>query len=305
LKTLRLAASALLLFIPLASLFSSACASGQSNSNLQEGSSLDMPAYTITSPDSAALYGGGGQVAPAVVRRGIRPLSRLALGADISPLGVGAEAAININQHFDARVMGSMFQYSTNFTTNGFKVDANLHLASAGAAVDYYPFHNGFRLSPGILVYNQNRVNADAPVTPGTSFTLNNQTFYAATPNPALGITALSGTGALGLHSTRPAFTMTTGWGSLIPRSGRHWSVPFEIGAAFTGAPTVNMSLTGWACYDQAQTLCTNVDDPSNPIAVQIQGDLQSQLAKWKSDLDPLKAYPIISTGIVFNFNIR
>ena len=65
------------------------------------------------------------------------------------------------------------------------------------------------------------------------------------------------------------------------------------------------MNLTGWACYDQAQTLCTNVNDPTNPISVEIQGDLQAQVAKWKSDLDPLKVYPIISTGIVFNFNIR
>ena len=244
-------------------------------------------------------------MSPTVVRHGISPFSRLAIGAEISPLGVGAVAAINISQHFDARVSGSIFQYSTNFTTNGFDVDANLHMASAGASLDYYPFHNGFRLSPGILAYNQNRANANAPVTPGTSFTLNDQTFYAATPNAALGITALSGTGSLGLHSTRPAFTATTGWGSLIPRSGKHWAIPFEIGAAFTGAPTVNMSLTGWACYDQAQTLCTNVDDPSNPIAVLIQGDLQSQLAKWRNDLNPLKVYPIISTGIVFNFNIR
>jgi hypothetical protein len=235
----------------------------------------------------------------------MRPLSRLAIGPDFSPLGVGAEAAVNINQHFDARVTGNLFSYSTTFNTNGFNVDANLYLASAGAALDYYPFHKGFRLSPGILVYNQNRANANAPVTPGTSFTLNNQTFYAATPNPALGITALSGTGSLGLHSTRPAFTMTTGWGSLIPRSGRHWAIPFEIGAAFTGTPALTMNLSGWACYDQAQTMCTNVNDPTNPISVQIQSDLQAQLAKWKSDLDPLKFYPIISTGLVFNFSIR
>jgi len=212
---------------------------------------------------------------------------------------------VNISRHIDARFTGNLFSYSTTFNTNGFNVDANLHLASAGAALDYYPFHKGFRLSPGILVYNQNRANANAPVTPGTSFTLNNETFYAATPNAALGITALSGTGSLGLHSTRPAFTMTTGWGSLIPRSGRHWAIPFEIGAAFTGAPTLTMNLSGWACYDQAQTLCTNVSDPTNPISVQIQNDLQAQLAKWKSDLDPLKVYPIISTGVVFNFNIR
>jgi hypothetical protein len=304
-KTLPLSASIALLLIPLTPLFSGSCADAQSSSSFQEASSITLPANFAASSDPAAFEAGGGQTAPTIVRRGIRPFSRLALGADFSPLGVGAEAAINLREHFDARVMGNIFQYSTNFTTNGFNVDANLHMASAGAALDYYPFHKGFRLSPGILVYNQNRVNADAPVTPGTSFTLNSQTFYAATPNTALGITALSGTGALGLHSTRPAFTMTTGWGSLIPRSGRHWAIPFEIGAAFTGAPTVNMNLTGWACYDQAQTECTNVDDLSNPIAVQIQGDLQSQLAKWKSDLDPLKFYPIISIGFVFNFNIR
>jgi hypothetical protein len=270
-----------------------------------ESSSVGSAAQPAEFSAEPAFSYAGGQPAPAVIHRGSVPFSRLALGAIISPLGVGAEAAVKVHDHFDVRVMGNLFSYSTSFNTNGFNIDANLHMASAGASLDYYPFHNGFRLSPGILAYNQNRADANAPVTPGTSFTLNNQTFYAATPNPALGITALSGTGALGLHSTRPAFTATTGWGSLIPRSGRHWAIPFEIGAAFTGSPTLNMNLTGWACYDQAQTLCTNVNDPSNPISVQIQNDLQAQLAKWKNDLDPLKVYPIISTGIVFNFNIR
>jgi hypothetical protein len=279
-------------------------AHGQSFSKSQDSSSLDGMEYTASLFEPAISYGGG-QVAPSVRQRGTRPFSRIALGADFSPLGPGAEAAVNLSRHFDARVTGNLFGYSTTFTTNGFNVDANLHLASAGAAVDWYPFHTGFRLSPGVLIYNQNHVNANAPVTPGTSFTLNDQIFYAATPNPALGVTALSGTGTLDLHSNRPAFTMTTGWGSLIPRSGRHWAIPFEIGAAFTGSPTVRMNLTGWACYDQAQTLCTNVDDPSNPIAVQIQSDLQAQVTKWKNDLDPLKFYPIVSTGIVFNFNIR
>jgi len=260
-----------------------------------------------SSAGGAYVAGGGafGQAAPAVKHSSDQPFSRLALGADISPLGLGAVAAVNITRHFEARATGNFFQYETNFTANGFKIDANLHMASAGTSLDYYPFHNGFRLSPGILFYNQNRVNVNAPVTPGTSFTLNNQTFYAATPNPALGVTALSGVGALGLHTTRPAFTATTGWGNLIPRSGKHWAIPFEIGAAFSGAPALNMNLTGWACYDQAQTECTNVNDPSNPISVQIQNDLQSQIAKWRSDLNPLKTYPIVSTGIVFNFGIR
>jgi hypothetical protein len=260
---------------------------------------------TVLSGFGGASSGGnGGGTTPS----GIRPLkhfSRLALGAGFSPLGIGAVVATNINSHLDIRATGNYFTYSTNFNTNGFNVDAKMNLASAGAALDIYPFHKGFRLSPGILVYNQNRATANAPVTPGSSFTINNQTFYAAIPNPALGITALSGTGTLGLHQTKPAFTMTTGWGSLIPRSGRHWAIPFEIGAAFTGTPAINVKLDGWACYDKAQTLCTNVADPSNPIAVLIQNDLNTQVSKWRKDIEPLKVYPIISTGIVINFNIR
>jgi hypothetical protein len=303
-KTSLTRATALLSTIVL----SLAVSAGQAQATSHESSSADNATYIEPSASAApapALNTAQVVQSPVTRRHPVEPFSRIAIGADISPLGVGAEVAVPVNYHLDVRATGSIFSYNTNFSTQGFNVDADVRLASAGIGVDYYPFHNGFRLSPGLLFYNQNRVNASAPVTPGTSFQLNDQTFYAATPNSALGITALSGTGALGLHPTRPAFTATTGWGSLIPRNGRHWAIPFEIGAAFTGAPTVKMNLTGWACYDQAQTLCTNVNDPTNPISVEIQNDLQAQVAKWRSDLDPLKVYPIISTGIVFNFNIR
>jgi len=300
LKTLTFSAPSLL-FTSFLTLFAA------SHPGLAQESRVSDPVPAISalvaSPGLAA--GGGGQAALVSARPVQGSYSRVAFGGGLSPLGVGAVAAVNLSAHLDARVNGNMFQYSTSFNTNGFNVAANLRFASASAGVDYYPFHNGFRLSPGLLFYNQNRVNANAPVTPGTSFTLNEQTFYAATPNAAKGITALSGKGQLGLHSTRPAFTATTGWGSLIPRSGKHWAIPFEIGAAFTGSPTVVMNLNGWACYDQAQTLCTNVNNPANPISVEIQSDLQAQVTKWKKDLNPLKVYPIVSTGIVFNFGIR
>ena len=273
-------------------------------------SSSAMPILAVDYPASSEplSFGGGGAgltVASPVNYGGYRPLSRLAFGTEISSLGFGLTTAVNVTRHVDVRATGNFFNYSTTFNSNGFNADAKLSLASARASVDYYPFHWGLRLSPGILFYNQNGATASAPVTPGSSFTLNDQTFYAATPNAALGRTALSGTGSVGLNATKPAFTMTTGIGNLMPRSGRHWSIPFEIGAAFTGSPTANMSLTGWACYDQAQTMCTNVADPTNPIAVLIQSDLQSQLVKWRNDLDELKVYPIVSTGVVFNFNIH
>jgi hypothetical protein len=33
--------------------------------------------------------------------------------------------------------------------------------------------------------------------------------------------------------------------------------------------------------------------------------DLQAQIAKYKSDLNPLQVYPIFSFGLGYNFHIR
>jgi hypothetical protein len=107
------------------------------------------------------------------------------------------------------------------------------------------------------------------------------------------------------LNTTKPAFTVTTGWGNMIPRKGGHWSFPFEVGVAFIGAPALNVNLAGTACYDQAQTQCTNIASATNPIAIQIQGDLAAQLTKWNSDLNPLKTYPIVSAGVAYSFHLR
>jgi hypothetical protein len=254
-----------------------------------------------------ASDGGAGQV-PSPIRNASTvagPFSRLAFGAGISPLGIGLQVATNINKHLNVRGTGNFYNYSLNFTTNGFPATASLNMASAGAALDVYPFHAGFRLSPGVLFYNQNQLSASSTVVGGTSFTLNNQTFYSANANAATGATPLNATGALNLNTTKPAFTMTTGWGNMIPRKGGHWSVPFEIGAAFTGAPALGLNLTGSACADQAQTECTNVASTTNPIAIQIQSDLAAQVTKWNSDLNPLKVYPIISVGVAYSFHIR
>jgi hypothetical protein len=90
-----------------------------------------------------------------------------------------------------------------------------------------------------------------------------------------------------------------------MARGNGHWSVPVEVGAAFIGAPTVKVNLAGWACYDQAQTECTDISNPTNPIAIAIQSNLTAQVAKWTSDMNPLKTYPIVSVGLAYSFHIR
>jgi hypothetical protein len=90
----------------------------------------------------------------------------------------------------------------------------------------------------------------------------------------------------------------------MIPRNG-HFSVPFELGVAVIGAPTVNVNLGGWACTDQAQTQCSDLSSTTNPIAAQVQSSLAAQVAKWVSDLKPLNVYPIVSIGVAYSFRLR
>jgi len=35
---------------------------------------------------------------------------------------------------------------------------------------------------------------------------------------------------------------MTTGWSNTVPRKG-HWSLPFEMGVAMAGAPSLKVNL--------------------------------------------------------------
>ena len=232
------------------------------------------------------------------------PFSRIAFGTAISPLGFQVSLTTNLHAHLNLRTTGNIFGYSTTYTSNGIPADGHLNLKSAGAAVDIYPFRNGFRVSPGLLFYNDNGLSAKASIPAGTSFTLNDQTYYSAVANPATAANPVTGSGSMNLHTTNPAFTITAGWGNTLPRHG-HWSFPFELGVALTGAPRVQATLNGWACTDQAQILCTDVNSPTDPIALEIQKDLQSEVEQWASDVEWLKTYPIASFGVAYSFSLR
>jgi hypothetical protein len=235
-----------------------------------------------------------------------QPFSRIGIGADVSPLGIGIKSATVLTQYFDARLMGNFFNYNSGqFELEGFRVKANLHMASAAASLDWYPLNSIWRLSVGTLFYNGNQLSATSEIVPGTSFSLNGEHFYSATANPITGATPVTGSGVLGLHRYRPAFTLAGGFGKFIPRSDRHWSFPSEFGVAFTGAPTVNVNLGGWVCLDQAQTQCSNLSDSASPVTVQFNDALQASLTKWRKDLSAVEVYPLFSYSVVYSFNIR
>lgn len=256
-----------------------------------------------TKPAQSAQAAKPAQTAPAAKPAKVKkqppqmkPFSRLAVGGGFGLMGVNLQAATNLNSHMNLRGVGNVFNYDiNNINTNGMNISGKLNMATAGVAVDFFPFpKHGLRISPGVLFYNQNAASATVAVQGGTSFTLDNTTFYASSTKP------VTGTANFGFHTQNPAFTITTGYGNIIPRKGGHLSFPFELGVALVGTPTTNVALTGGQVCNAQGLFCVDVATDQT-----VQTNLQAQVNKYKGDLDPLKTYPIISFGVAYSFNLR
>jgi hypothetical protein len=85
------------------------------------------------------------------------------------------------------------------------------------------------------------------------------------------------------------------GWGNLLPRSAKRFTVPFEVGFVYQGAPKTTLNLTGSAC-DLSGANCRNA---INPL---IQSQVQAEQRKISNDIDFLQVYPIVSIGFGFKF---
>lgn len=244
-------------------------------------------------------------VEPYPTNRYLAPLSRVGIGADISPLGIGIKGAVNLNLFMDARLDADFFSFSSGrFEIEGVNADASLHMDSAAALVDFYPWSSVWRLSAGLMFLNGNQFSGTTRIAGGKSFTLDGQTFYSANANAATGASPITGTGVLGFHARNPAVVLTGGFGNFVPRAYRHWSFPSEFGVIFTGAPTVNVNLSGWACLDAAETQCSRLSNSSNPVAIEFNNALNAQLAKWRRGLSNFPIYPVFTYSVIYSFDL-
>lgn len=246
-----------------------------------------------------------GQVTPTAQSSGL--FSHLAFEGGIGAMGINMQAATDLNAHLNLRATGNFFTYSINNLkvsggsgSNGVNVNGNLNFATMGLAVDYYPWaRHGFRLSPGVMLLNQNAISGSGVASEGTSLTLGSQKYYSDVVSP------MNLSAQLGLNTHPQTFTMTTGWGNMISRKGGHWAVPFEVGAAFTGVPTLGINVTGNGCTVQSDAAingesCVNMATNATALS-----NLKSQVTTYEKDLNPLQVYPILSVGVSYSFQIR
>ncbi len=222
----------------------------------------------------------------------LRPFQQYAVGVKFSPLGAGVEAATPLAQHLNLRMGANFFSYNGTFGDSGWNYGAKLDFKSGQVQVDYFPFQHfgGFHVSPGILIH-KNHGSADIWVNGGQRFDMGDGTYTSAPSDPVKGNATFN-------YDRSVAPIVTFGFGNLIPRNGRRWSIPFEIGGVFTGAPKFGLNLDGTVCDNQG---CGKISAEADA-----QRDLAKQRVKIQNDLnDYATVYPIISIGFAWNFGRR
>jgi hypothetical protein len=213
--------------------------------------------------------------------------SHIGIGVKVSTLGAGIEVATPLTRRLNVRGGFNMMRLDHTFTDSGIQYSGQLRFQSAEAHLDWFPFW-GFHVSPGVLFYNGNHINAIAMVPGGQTFSVSGTTYESDPTAP------VTGTGKLDFVKVAPSLML--GVGNLIPRSGRHFSFLFEVGAAYEGSARVSLNLTGNVC-DTSGLVCRAIS--SDPT---VQANVQGEQVKIQHDVNPYRFFPVVSLGVGFNF---
>lgn len=245
---------------------------------------------TFTSSGSSLAAGGAGIQLPPPPKVHVPPhfgpFSTVAMGLTGGTLGAGVEFATPLAKSLNLRVGGRYVNVQYPFTLDGVSYNTAMKLTSGQGTIDWFPTHGGFHVSAGAL-YLHNAVSAAADVGPGQQFKLGGTTYLNTVDDPVQGTAALA-------FPSKIAPMVLLGFGNLIPRSGRHISVPFEFGGAYLRPPQIALKLAGTACTIQG---CFNTATDPKALA-----DLATEVAQLNRDIRPLQVYPIVSLGLALRF---
>src|SRR6266404_6551125 len=247
---------------------------------------LNLPALRLTAAAAAPAPAAAAPTPAAPAKESSEGRIPIGVGVKVSTLGIGGDVAIALSHRTNVRFGFNDFSYGDTFTKDGATYKGNLDLRSAQATLDLFLL-KGLHVSPGVLFYNGNKVNANVSVPGGQSFTLSNTTYLSDAANP------VTGTGKLTVYKAAPM--LLVGIGNLVPRH-RHFSTSFEIGAAYQGPPRVALKLSGSAC-DSTGLFCRSIS--SDPT---IQSNIAAEQTKLNKSASPYKFYPVLSFGIGYKF---
>jgi hypothetical protein len=225
---------------------------------------------------------------PATFDRSIRPFSRIGVAFTGGTSGLGLQVATPLNDHLNLRANASYFSYYLNVVSDGIDANGRAIARWVNTSLDIYPFHSGFRISPGVTLDNGNFLHGTIYIPPGQSFDLGDGSYTSGAGDPVNGVASVN----FGRHV---APSLTVGWGNLIQHNPHHLSIPVEVGFEYIGDPLVNFTLQGIAC-DQNND-CGDLGSDPDSLANE-----QQQRQKINNEIQPLRFFPILSVGFGWTF---
>jgi hypothetical protein len=215
------------------------------------------------------------------------------IGVKFGTLGIGFQGAVAVASHLNVRGGFNTFNYSTTLTQSGTSFDASLALQSAEVNLDLL-VGGGLRLSPGVLLYNNNHLDATLSVPGGSTFSIGDQTFTSLAAAP------IGGAASMTFSKFSPMLAI--GFGQLVPRSGRHFSMALDLGVVFEDAPTVAMTYSGTGCLVTTPALpaalaCKPINTQANIVT-----NIAAEQQKVSDAVSVFKYYPVLSLGFGWRF---
>ena len=244
-------------------------------------------AQLFTSPDPLAHHAESrSSKSSGADKLEVHPFSTFAIGIHASSLGAGLEAATPLSRSLNVRAGANFIDWKYAFNIDGINYATNINFRNGQASIDWFPFHGGFHVSPGVL-YFRNGLSGTALVPPGQLFTLSNTAYINSVDDPVGGTASV-----IYAHHFAPALMF--GMSNIIPRNGRHFSMPLEFGAAYTQAAAMNVILAGTACTVQG---CFNAGtDPGT------QANLKQEISDINQTIKKIPVFPIVSLGFAVRF---
>lgn len=196
-------------------------------------------------------------------------------------LGGGAEWSVPVARLADhgrvaARFGAQAFAYASESQKDNVRYKTTVHLASAHALLDWYPWSSGFRFSTGVL-YNGNRISIEARPSAGV-FDFNGVSYPIASVDKVDGEIVFN----------RIAPYLGIGWDWEQPRRSR-FSVAVDLGVMYHGTPRADLST-------QCGPLLTA------PQCAALRSDVEAEEDQLNEDIKDLKWYPVFTATGSYRF---
>jgi hypothetical protein len=197
--------------------------------------------------------------------------NELAVAAQAGTLGLGGDLTTNLIPQVNLRAGVQWLDFGFSAPLGHIDYDVDLNLLNPLVLIDWYPFSGSFRVSGGVL-FNGSDIHLRAK--PGEAVEIDGATYTPA----ELG----SLRGDVEWRSMAPYVGI--GWGNALGEGGR-WGFATDLGVAFTGSPSIDLSATGPISTDP--TFRTRLAEEERDI---------------QDELDAFKFYPVLSISLFFRF---